>query len=560
MAHTHGPLHFPGNGPPFNHVCMMDGPDPEIRLSALQYENVVDENKRYQSEIQRLTALLREHNIQYRVAPPGTINHVSKNLTINSHGQEKSATADSYSADGEARPYLPMEILFRILGFALKSKHPVIDPFYKFRKENATSAEYSGRGDLNINCLAVCHAFRAEGMRLLIGSNDFVFTQAAALENFAKVPTQLRATIKHVTLRVVGRYYADRVRKVDLTGISNYHKNVRVFSVPIHARPRGMVNDNGIQAYCWYQVADFLKALQLPYATEPTFTATNNRPKLLPGLSTMRIDLVNFCDHLPLGITSFAPIIRWHLGPFLDELVLTGCPHDDISRDEKVILRNALRDEGLFSTACPAFISGKNFLKKLSVYEYRHQVVGARKAKNLSKKSNKHAVPQIHPEGGSPPVSSYPRGTTIWKWAKTEDQKPKEWIEFERGSGRPISEVELDDSDEDDDSYIAPLHGMLPNLLAHAIPAIIQGAMPPDMSMLADSDESDDEMPELLDLNHDTDEEMVGSGTVATPAAYMDTDDEMPSLLETDSAYEDTDDEMPSLLEIGNSTGIDDVE
>lgn len=77
-----------------------------------------------------------------------------------------------------------------------------------------------------------------------------------------------------------------------------------------------MIQDKGIQAYCWYQLADFLRALQLPRAVD---LESKDRPKLFPNLTSMRIDLVNFCDHLPLGIVSFAAVIRWHLGRILDE-------------------------------------------------------------------------------------------------------------------------------------------------------------------------------------------------------------------------------------------------
>lgn len=185
---------------------MMEGPDPELRLSTLGYDNMCDENKRYQEEIQRLTALLRENNISYKVElPPGTIKYISKNTTSNTILQ-KSSTGTSTSGPSKltdaTKPHLPTEILLRILAFALQSPEPVIDPFYKMRKDNVMIYERFSRNHLNICCLAVCHGFHTEGVRLLIESNDFVFTQAAALENFAKISTQLRSTIKEVTLRV----------------------------------------------------------------------------------------------------------------------------------------------------------------------------------------------------------------------------------------------------------------------------------------------------------------------------------------------------------------------
>lgn len=175
---------------------MMEGPDPKLQLSTLQFENVVDENKRYQQEIETLTALLSKHNIQYPAGPFTASHDVPQILSAATPPQGTGTAATPTTTR------LPIEILLRILAFALKSKSPIIDPFYTFRKENATALEYARRGSLNINCLAVSHAFRKDGIRLLIESNDFIFTQAAALENFAKFPLHLRATIKHVTLRV----------------------------------------------------------------------------------------------------------------------------------------------------------------------------------------------------------------------------------------------------------------------------------------------------------------------------------------------------------------------
>lgn len=185
---------------------MMEGPDPELRLSTLGYDNVSDENTRYREEIRRLTALLRENNISYKVDPlPGTIKYISKNVISNTTFQKPStstSTTDPTNSTEATKPHLPTEILLRILAFALKSLEPVIDPFYKFRKDNVTMYERFSRSHLNINCLAVCRDFHTEGVRILIESNDFVFTQAAALEHFAKISTQLRSTVKEVTLRV----------------------------------------------------------------------------------------------------------------------------------------------------------------------------------------------------------------------------------------------------------------------------------------------------------------------------------------------------------------------
>lgn len=43
----------------------------------------------------------------------------------------------------------------------------------------------------------------------------------------------------------------------------------------------------------------------------------------------MRLDLVNFCEHLHRPGPAFMTVIRWHTGMFLDELIVTGIPGDD---------------------------------------------------------------------------------------------------------------------------------------------------------------------------------------------------------------------------------------
>lgn len=228
-----------------------------------------------------------------------------------------------------------------------------------------------------------------------------------------------------------------------------------------------------------------------------------------------------------------------------------------------MILRNTLRDEGLFSTACPAFISTRDGLKKLSVYEYRHQVVGARNKKHGSKQKKNENAHMQNSDGGIPPTSSYPKGTTIWKWAKLDDKKPKEWIEFERLSGRPMSEVELDEYEDDDDSDGAmPPFGMPANFLAQAIPAFLQnvGVLPTGLHPDSDVGESDDEMPELVNFNST-------NGNPGSPV-FDGSDGEMPELADitpingnaASPLADDTDDEMPGLMKVNNTTSPSDLD
>ncbi|KAL2060950.1 hypothetical protein VTL71DRAFT_9002 [Oculimacula yallundae] len=471
----------------YRHVCMMEGPDPDLRLSTLRYENLLEESKRQADELKRLKFLLKKHNIEADTSLPVIIKYVPKNASTSPEEPEQKLT-----------PCLPTEIMLRILGFALTSPEPIIDPFYKLRNQNITRVERFSRQWINIQCLSVSQVFNVEGTRILVENNRFIFTQAAALENFSRISPQLRSTVKHVTLRVVGRYYGDVARKADFSGNGGtYHDTIPEFQAHILARPDGMMKDTGIQAYCWFQVADFLKALQLPREM-----LSKNRPKLLPGLESMRLDLVNFCDHLPIGISSFAAVVRWHLGRILDELVVSGLPQPVEGSDEQMVLRNLLRDDGLFSSTCPAFVSIRDSIKSLPVYDYTHHVLSSKKS---GKKAMKNASVLNHPEGGRPPKSTHPAGTTIWKWARDYEDEPKKWIEFDRVSGRPMSDVEEEDAgtdaDDDDDFDIGPM----------VLPFVANGLFPPSMfnhpHTHEDEEEEEDEdvnsegMPDLIDVD-----------------------------------------------------------
>jgi hypothetical protein len=70
-------------------------------------------------------------------------------------------------------------------------------------------------------------------------------------------------------------------------------------------------------------------------------------PKLLPSLKSMRLGLVNFCGHFPYGGYQFDSLVRWHLGPIVNELIITGAPDADqedfFSNEKKVLHQNCAR-------------------------------------------------------------------------------------------------------------------------------------------------------------------------------------------------------------------------
>jgi hypothetical protein len=402
---------------------MMEGPDPTASLASRRYDALEKENKNNLDEIKRLKALLATHKIPCEP---------SVNFALQ---PRRRSARRSMQLPNRPLPQLPTEIRLRILSHALTSPDPIIDPFYKLRRDNVTKEEWSRTKQINIHFLATCKAFRVEGLQLLFANNSFIFTQAASLENLAKLPHHLRTTVKQVTLRVVGRYYDEAAGRRDLTGNVDYHSSIDKLMIPIIARPPGMIKDKGIQAYCWEQLADFLKALLMPTP------ASVFRQKLLPGLDTMRIDLVNFCDHLPYGGYQFSALIRWQLGKLVDELLITGAPEGDITDEgftnEERVLHQLVRDEGLIGSAVPLFVSTPSGLRPLKGHGIAQRVVRA----DMEPKF-KSTKTMIHPKGGEPPKSMYKPGKTVWKWTSDSLTNPeKKWIEFDRRSGMPAEDV-----------------------------------------------------------------------------------------------------------------------
>ncbi|KUJ16918.1 uncharacterized protein LY89DRAFT_782161 [Mollisia scopiformis] len=426
MADTHN--HVP------DHICMMEGPDPELSISTSQFDDLRDDLRRADDEISRLQALLRENNIDYR-----RVHRPSQSESLDN-------SQDSELEVGEKLPDLPQEIMFQILGYSLTSSTTLTDPFYKGRKSNMTPEEQFARKKINVNFLATSKVFRDEGKALILKNNDIVFTQVAALANFAKIPAALRVKIDHVTLRVVGRYYGDKAKKeFNMQEESRYHALVPKFKIPLLARPKGMIKEHGIHAYCYMQVGDFLKALFVPRRI-----SNGRQYKLLPSLKTMRMDLINFSDHLVLGRTYFTPIIRWHLNKFLDELLVTGGSLGGEEDEEMYVLRNLVSNGGLFSENGAVFISVPGGLKPLPPYGITHELV---RSEEVPMKS----FQKYHPEGGTPP-KSHPERKTVFKWAADSLSERKRWIEFDYLTGEELTpdwndiESEIDSEDMYDES------------------------------------------------------------------------------------------------------------
>lgn len=215
----------------------MEGSDPEIPQSTARFQTVVDENRRYVDELAQLKALLVENNIAIPVPESAIARRRRRSLRF----CNKNGVLGLNKESADNLPQLPTEILLRILEYAITSPTPIVDPFYRLRKHNVTEKEKKASKDININFLAVNKAFNTDGTRLLVEKNEFVFTQAAALDCFAKVPKALRKQIQNVTIRCVGRYYHDKAKELDLRGDTIYHESLPGFTVPALVRPPGLI-------------------------------------------------------------------------------------------------------------------------------------------------------------------------------------------------------------------------------------------------------------------------------------------------------------------------------
>ena len=203
--------------------------------------------------------------------------------------------------------------------------------------------------------------------------------------------------------------------------------------------------DRGIHSYCWQQFADFMMSLQVA-------SGSRRLVKLFPSMTRMRVDLVNFSDHLHYPGPNFATILRWHAGPFLDELIVTGIPEDDPEVGPEQMFTRIVKDEGVFSSGPPIFVSLSKGLKVLPPLGLAVRVIRAdddskviRRLHNKERKTKRlAALGPVHPDGYKPPTSFYAPGRTIWKF--TQDSLAKQerkWIEFDRESGWPADDMDM---------------------------------------------------------------------------------------------------------------------
>lgn len=357
------------------------------------------------------------------------------------------------------RTVLPMEIMLRILQFAMQSKFPIIDPLSPSNRATMTGTEITRPNQIAIHFLATCTAMHKEGTRLLWENNEFIFTSPEALYNFAELDAKYRNRVQHITCRIVARYYDDQRRRHRLE--RSYHPDLKK-DQKLHVRMRPKESPlvrGGFRCYTWHQVVDFLAALQAPY--DPAFKdKTNPRPKLFPSLTSLRLDLVNFSEALiPFTSPELHHMASHELGCTLNELQITGMPMDEIGMKAAAELCGMLKDEGLFLDGAASFVALSKNLQPMSGRGWCARVIRAWEDDDLEDEElyddhEEHLgwhrpklglLPPAPAESGHPP-SSLAEDKVIWKKVPlNRDDVKRHWMEFSRYSGYETDPVDSDD-------------------------------------------------------------------------------------------------------------------
>ncbi|KAG6121620.1 hypothetical protein E4U13_004356 [Claviceps humidiphila] len=406
-------------------------------------------------ENMRLKRILRENGISW--SPVAQAHMAQQDLTCSGR-----RTRSSRRMDEVGRNRLPVEVILRILKYVTQSPYPIIDPLSRSIPEHLTEMERSRSSQIAIHILATCRALHAEGTRYLWESNTFIFTTPEALHRFSELSPRYRNKITSVTLRVIARYYDDCNGTYRLDGA--YHPDLETHQVlKVHARPKEpRPIRGGFRSYSWHQIEDFLVALRAPY--DPSYKNKHSpRPRLLPSLSTLRLDLVNFVNAmLPSAFphSELHEVVSREFGCTLNELQITGMPDGATGRNVSKELTCLLKDEGLFLHGCSTYVAQTRQLEKLSCKKWCARVVRATIREGPSPVEDDAAardgdepsldytqrlgiLPPVPTEEGHPTLF-HGQTDVIWKRIPfTRDSNERRWVPFSRAAGREMPGFEL---------------------------------------------------------------------------------------------------------------------
>jgi hypothetical protein len=453
--------------------------DQEDQAKAWYDEPTRAHNRLLEAENLRLKKLLRENGISWDSRLTLDPNDCTRGFWSSPKRSRtrKSRGSVSLSPENSHLPMLPVEIQLYILEYSLTSKTPIIDPLTKSNRDTLSTAERTAGNQLAIGFLATCKAYLVEGTRFLWSNNTFVFTSHLALRNFANLGLEHRKGIKEATFRIIARYYDDEERKHP----APYPSTVDTYFKTINLKTTLRVKDDslarkGFRSYAWEQVVDFLDAMRPPF--DPNHPKGQPRPRLLPGLESLRMDFVNFPDSfLSPGSGSFLHGFASHdLGCTLNELQLTGLPACDLGDELVSELSGMLKDEGLLLKSDATYVYSGNQLRLMAnrakwMPSWEAKVVRSWKvladeyARSKSKSSasqpshlhhrhghaGHHRMPPAPKEEGHPESPWKARRTLFKRIPIEQDCDDRVWAEFDRLTGREIDPAEYDVEDDEYD-------------------------------------------------------------------------------------------------------------
>ncbi|KAK3987561.1 hypothetical protein QBC44DRAFT_117504 [Cladorrhinum sp. PSN332] len=441
-----------------------------------------EQKQQLEDENLRLKKLLRENGISWSpslILDPNRERGIWLDSTWSSgkkvaRPRASRANGSRSSARCERRlPSLPVEIQLRILQYAMTSDFPIIDPLSKTDQDSITSEEKKRGNQIAIGFLSTCRAYHVEGTNYLWTNNTFTFTSHIALRNFSSISFEYRRNIKHITMRVIGKYYDDEEGRKHAAPHPVDDSRSRTLRLPITTRVKEeTMARRGFKSYTWLQVVDFLDALRPPF--DPDHVKGQSRPRLLPGLESLRMDLVN-CPPEFLnspGGPALHNLASHDLASSLNELQITGITDCQWGADLSNQLARMVKDDGLLLKNAATFVHGSRGLRRFAksdTDEWKMRVVRAWRvlAKEYAdaQKKNGNPAPLAHhlshreqhaialspapKEEGAPPTVWKSR-RTLWKRVPMNREcEEREWVEFDRTSGFRIPEDQYGDDDYD---------------------------------------------------------------------------------------------------------------
>ncbi|ROW04452.1 hypothetical protein VMCG_05019 [Cytospora schulzeri] len=435
---------------PNEHQVPWDGRDQEEQAELWYNDPLRTKNQKLEDENMRLKRLLRENGISW-----------SSNLDGNPVVQSNSPASTSnrrrssrLSVTQHRFPHLPVEVILRIMHYALISDSPIIDPLSKLDPQCLTQSEANRGPQIAMGFLSTSKAYYVEGKQLFWSNNHFVFTNPASLRKFSELGSQYRKNIESVTLRIIARYYDDEKRRHRLN--QDYHPELtkaQPLKVISRTKDQDSMARKGFHCYTWTQTVDFLEAMRPPFDPQHP---TGTRQRLLPGLLSMRIDFVNFPNYfLPFPQTDLHEIAAHDLGCTLNELTVTGLPSCEVGIKAGADLQGMVKDDGLFVCYAPSYIQQKKWLKPLRGYSGIARVVRAWRKLARERQATFGQVSlasfPVVPEETGHPKSTWKKRKTLWKRVPiSRDSTKREWAEFDRNTGEPVDDLVDYGSDESD--------------------------------------------------------------------------------------------------------------